>query len=91
MATVAIVRLVLIGVGVLFMLVAAGGAILEMARGTGKTKTFGSETNPLEGITKLFDALKALWETFKNAPIWLAVAGVGVVLIILAVLLPINF
>jgi hypothetical protein len=84
-----ILRFVLISMGIVFLILSAAGAILEMARGTGKVAPMGAvPPNPLEGITKLLEALKALWDSFKAAPMWLALAGVGVLLILLGALLP---
>jgi len=80
-------RLILVGLGIVFLILSVAGAILEMARGTGKV-TAKADGNPLEGITKLIDALRALWDTFRAAPMWLALAGVGVLLILLGALLP---
>ncbi|RPH94372.1 MAG: hypothetical protein EHM72_15645 [Calditrichaeota bacterium] len=87
-----IIRLVLIGVGVFFLLLSGAGALLEMARKQNKAAAHETTRgeNPIEDITKLLDALKALWEMFKTAPVWLALAGIGVILIVLGALLPFH-
>ena len=84
-----LVRFVIVCLGMIFIVLSVAGAILEMARGTGKVTAQGfASSNPLEGITKLLNALKALWDTFKAAPMWLALAGMGILLILLGALLP---
>jgi len=84
-----IIRFILTILGIVFLMLSVAGAILEMARESRKVRVKGkAESNPFEGITKLIDSFKALWDTFKAAPMWLALAGVGVLLILLGALLP---
>jgi hypothetical protein len=86
-----IVRLILIGVGVLFLLLSAAGAILELARSAGRVEPQNSAKNPLESVTKFIEALKALWAVLITAPMWLALAGVGIIILLLGALLPLSF
>ena len=84
-----IVRFLLVLVGIVFMILSAAGAVLEMAKSARKDpKKEIVQSNPLEDITKLIDSIKALWDTFKSAPMWLALAGIGILLILLGALLP---
>ncbi|MGD2103255.1 MAG: hypothetical protein PVG83_13575 [Acidimicrobiia bacterium] len=82
------IRLVIIVLGVIFVLISAAGAILTLARGTGKTKALAKDYNPLTGVTNLTKALTTLIEALTSAPIWLALAVVGVVLILLGAMMP---
>jgi hypothetical protein len=84
-----LVRLVLVVFGIFFLFLSAAGAILELARRADRLE--GAGVNPLEGITKLLEALKALFDTLAAAPLWLGLGGFGVVLILLGALLPMNF
>lgn len=83
------IRLVLIFFGCFFLMLSAAGALLEMAKKYRLRKAEGGG-NPLEPITKLLDSLAALVKQLAAAPLWLALAFVGVALIVLAVYLPIN-
>ena len=47
--------------------------------------------NPLESITKLAEALAALFSALAGAPLWLALGGFGIILILLGALLPMDF
>ncbi len=82
------VRLILIVFGIFFIFLSAAGAILELARRARRLE--GAGANPLEGITKLLEALKALFNALAAAPLWLGLGGFGVLLIILGALLPMN-
>ena len=79
-------RLILIGVGLFFLVLSAAGAILELANEVSK----GPESDPLDGITKLIEALGVLWQVFAAAPLWLGLAGVGVLIILLGAFLPLK-
>lgn len=83
-----IIRLALILIGIFFLFLAAAGALLELAQ---RSRRLESAGNPLDGITKLFEALKALFATLAAAPRWLGLGGFGVVLILLGAFLPLNF
>jgi hypothetical protein len=84
-----ILRLFFIALGVVFLILSFAGAILELARRADRREAMGA-ANPLEGITKLAEALAALWNALAGAPLWLALGGFGVVLILLGTLLPID-
>ena len=84
-----IVRLFLIGLGIFFLLLSAAGAILELARRAERLE--GANANPLEGITKLLEALKMLFSVLAAAPAWLGFGGFGVLLILGGALLPLSF
>jgi hypothetical protein len=86
-----IVRLILIGIGVLFLLLSAAGAVLELARRTDRAKSQNTTKNPLDSVTRFMEAMKALWQVFIDAPLWLALAGVGIVILLLGALLPFSF
>ena len=64
------------------------GAVLELARRADRLE--GTDVNPLAGITKLLEALKALINALAAAPLWLGLGGFGVLLILLGALLPLN-
>lgn len=83
------VRLLIVGLGVFFLLLSAAGAVLELAR-RGKGLE-GASANPLDGVTKLAEALGALFSALKDAPLWLGLGGFGVILILLGALLPLSF
>lgn len=84
-----LVRLLLIILGIFFLILAAAGAVLELARRASGLEASGG--NPLEGITRLFEALKALFKAPAAAPLWLGLGGFGVLLILLGALLPLGF
>jgi hypothetical protein len=84
-----IVRLLLIGLGIFFLFLSAAGAVLEMARRAKGLE--GANVNPLDGVTKLAEALAALFGALKDAPLWLGLGGFGVILILVGALLPLNF
>ena len=83
-----IVRLALISLGVVFLILSFAGAILELARRAERREALGG--NPLEHITKLAEALAALFNALAGAPLWLALGGFGIILILLGALLPID-
>jgi hypothetical protein len=83
-----ILRLILISLGLVFLILSFAGAILELARRADRLEAVGG--NPLEGITKLAEALAALWNALAGAPLWLALGGFGIVLILLGTLLPFD-
>jgi hypothetical protein len=83
-----ILRLFLIVLGVVFLILSFAGAILELARRAERREALGG--NPLESITKLAEALGALFSALAGAPLWLALGGFGIVLILLGTLLPID-
>lgn len=83
-----ILRLLLIGFGLLFLVLSFAGAILELARKGDDLET--TAPNPLAGITKLMEALKALIDALAAAPLWLGLGGFGILLILLGALLPVN-
>jgi len=83
-----LVRLVLVVVGIFFLFLSAAGAILELARRAERLE--GVDVNPLAGITKLLQALRALINALAAAPLWLGLGGFGVLLILLGALLPMN-
>jgi len=83
-----VVRLLLIGFGLIFLVLSFAGALLELARRADGLE--GTDVNPLAGITKLLEALKALINALAAAPLWLGLGGFGVLLILLGALLPIN-
>ncbi len=83
------VRLLIVGLGVFFLLLSAAGAVLEMARRARGLE--GTDVNPLDGVTKLAEALAALFGALKDAPLWLGLGGFGVILILVGALLPLNF
>lgn len=82
------IRLVLIVLGIIFLLLSAAGAILELAKKGRRANAL--SVDPLAGVTKLVEAITALWKILKDAPTWLALAGVGILLILLGALLPIS-
>ena len=84
-----ILRLFLIVLGIVFLILSFAGAILELARHADRREALGG--NPLAGITKLAEALAALFNALAGAPLWLGLGGFGIVLILLGTLLPINF
>lgn len=84
-----VVRVVLVVLGVFFLLLSAAGAVLELARRARRLE--GAAVNPLAGITKLIEALKALIGALAAAPLWLGLGGFGVLLILLGALLPMSF
>jgi hypothetical protein len=84
-----IVRLLLVGLGIFFLLLSAAGAVLELARRGARLE--GAKINPLEGVTRLAEALAALFSALKDAPLWLGLGGFGVILILLGALLPLPF
>jgi hypothetical protein len=84
-----IVRLLLIGLGIFFLFLSAAGAVLEMARHAKGLE--GTGVNPLDGVTRLAEALAALFGALKDAPLWLGLGGFGVILILVGALLPLNF
>ena len=87
-----VVRLLLIGVGLLFLILSFAGAILELAKRADKREAIGgAAANPLEGISKLIEALGALFNALAAAPLWLGLGGFGVLLILLGAFLPLNF
>jgi hypothetical protein len=87
-----IIRLVLLILGILFLVLSFAGAVLEMARGTGKVRALGNEAfNPLADIAKPIDAVSKFVETVKTAPQWLALFVVGVILIFVGAFLPLSF
>ena len=83
-----ILRLFLIILGVVFLILSFAGAILALARRADRREALGA--NPLEGITKLVEALKALFDALAAAPLWLGLGGFVMVLILLGTLLPIE-
>jgi hypothetical protein len=83
-----LIRLTVIVLGIFFLILSAAGAILELARRAGDLE---SAANPLAGITKLLEALKALFSVLAAAPTWLGLGGFGVLLIVLGALLPLPF
>jgi hypothetical protein len=83
-----LIRLTLIALGIFFLLLAAAGALLELAQ---RSRLEGVGSNPLDGITKLLEALKALFATLAAAPRWLGMGGFGVLLILLGAFLPLGF
>lgn len=83
-----IIRLTLIFLGIFFIILSAAGAILEMARQSQGLE--GLSSNPLDGITKLIQALGKYFEMLGKAPLWLGLGGFGVLLILLGALLPLN-
>lgn len=83
-----VLRFVLIGLGLLFLLLSFAGAVLELARRASPLE--GAAPNPLAGITKLMEALKALIDALAAAPLWLGLGGFGIILILLGALLPID-
>lgn len=84
-----IIRLALIVLGVFFIILAAAGGILELARRAGGLESAGA--NPLSGVTKLLEALQALIAALAAAPTWLGLGGFGVLLILAGALLPLGF
>ena len=84
-----ILRLALISLGLVFLILSFAGAILELARRADRREAVGG-VNPLEGITKLVEALKALFDALAAAPLWLGLGGFGILLILLGTLLPIE-
>ncbi len=84
-----LIRLILIGLGIFFLILSAAGAVLELARRAGRLE--GAGANPLDGITKLAEALATLFKTLAAAPLWLGLGGFGVVLILAGALLPLSF
>ena len=84
-----ILRLALISLGLVFLILSFAGAILELARRAARREGVGG-VNPLEGITKLVEALKALFDALAAAPLWLGLGGFGILLILLGTLLPIE-
>ena len=84
-----VVRLLLIGFGLLFLILSFAGAMLELARRA--TGPEAAVARPLEGITKLAEALAALFNALAAAPLWLGLGGFGVLLILLGAFLPLNF
>ncbi len=83
-----ILRLLLISLGVAFLILSFAGAILELARRAGRPEALGG--NPLEGISKLAEALGALFAALAGAPLWLGLGGFGILLILLGALLPLG-
>ena len=81
-----ILRLLLISVGVAFLILAFAGAILELARRASRPEALGG--NPLDSVTKLAEALGALFGALAKAPLWLGLGGFGIILILLGALLP---
>jgi len=84
-----ILRLALISLGVVFLILSFAGATLELARRAERREALGG-VNPLESITKLAEALAALFNALAGAPLWLALGGFGLILILLGALLPIG-
>ena len=84
-----VVRLLLIGFGLLFLILSFAGAVLELARRA--TGPEAAVARTLEGITKLAEALAALFNARAAAPLWLGLGGFGVLLILLGAFLPLNF
>jgi hypothetical protein len=82
-------RLLIVGLGVFFLLLSAAGAVLELARRGARLE--GQNVNPLDGVTKLAEALGILFSTLKDAPLWLGLGGFSVILILLGALLPLSF
>jgi len=84
-----LVRLILLVLGIFFLILSAAGGVLELARRARSLEASGG--NPLDGITKLLQALKALFAALAAAPLWLGLGGFGVLLILLGALLPLGF
>lgn len=82
------IRSALISIGILFMLLSVAGAILTLAQGAGRVKTLGAGDNPLQNVTKLMEALSTFLKALISAPLWLALAIVGIAHILLGALLP---
>ena len=82
-----LIRLALIVLGIFFIILAAAGGILELARRAGGLES----ANPLSHITKLLEALQALFSALAAAPTWLGLGGFGVLLILAGALLPLGF
>ena len=61
-----ILRLALISLGLVFLILSFAGAILELARRADRREAVGG-VNPLEGITKLVEALKALFDNLDES------------------------
>ncbi len=84
-----LVRLALIVLGIFFIILSAAGGILELARRAGGLE--GANVNPLSNVTKLLEALQALFAALAAAPTWLGLGGFGVLLILAGALLPLGF
>jgi len=82
-----LVRLALIVLGIFFIILSAAGGILELARRAGGLES----ANPLGSVTKLLEALQALFTALAAAPTWLGLGGFGVLLILAGALLPLDF
>ncbi len=85
-----ILRLFLIVLGVVFLILSFAGAILELARRAGGPEG-AVAPNPLDSITKLAEALGALFAALAGAPLWLGLGGFGIILILVGALVPFNF
>ena len=84
-----ILRLALISLGMVFLILSFAGAILELDRRAGRRAAVGG-VNPLGGIPKLTEAVKALFHALAAGPLWLGLGGFGILLILLGTLLPIE-
>ncbi len=85
-----ILRLFLIILGLVFLILSFAGAILELVRRAARMEAV-SAPNPLDSITKLAEALGALFAALAGAPLWLGLGGFGIVLILIGALVPFNF
>ncbi len=86
-----LIRLTLVGIGIVFLILSAVGAILSLAQGTGRVSALGVDSNPLGGITKFIEALTAFLKALTSAPQWLALIIIGVLLIFLGAFMPLPF
>ncbi len=86
------IRLIIIGVGIVFLLLASAGALLSLAKSYRQMRVQGIESIPsLEQITKLIDAVTALVKALISAPQWLGFAVVGFAMILLGAFIPLSF
>jgi stage V sporulation protein SpoVS len=85
-----LVRLILIGLGIVFLILSAAGAILSLARGKGRVKAQAVGANPLANVTKFLDALTKLIQALTAAPEWLALGTFGTILIFVGAFIPLK-
>ena len=86
------IRLIIIGVGIVFLLLSSAGALLSLAKSYREMRVQGIESiSPLEQITKLIDAVTALVKALISAPQWLGFAVVGFAMILLGAFIPLSF
>jgi hypothetical protein len=85
-----LIRLILIGLGIVFLILSAAGAVLSLAKGRGRVKAQADGANPLANATNFLAALTKLIRALIDAPEWLALGTFGIILIFVGAFIPLK-